>query len=58
MTVCFLRGLVQNVLVARIRQLTREQWYRREKGYRRYETNQQADRVCDYSDAMVGSTPR
>ncbi|WP_350616231.1 inovirus-type Gp2 protein [Pseudomonas sp. HY7a-MNA-CIBAN-0227] len=42
-----------NVLVARIRQLTREQWYRRQKGDRRYEANQQADRVCDYSDAMV-----
>ncbi|MFJ3120425.1 inovirus-type Gp2 protein [Pseudomonas protegens] len=42
-----------NVLVDRIRQLTREQWYRRHKGDRRYEASQQADRVCEYSDAMV-----
>jgi hypothetical protein len=42
-----------NVLVIRIRQLTREQWYRREKGDRRYLARQQADRVCEYSDAMI-----
>lgn len=42
-----------NVLVERIRQLTGEQRYRRQKGDRRYLAQQQADRVCDYSDAMV-----
>lgn len=42
-----------NLLVAKIRQLTREQRYRRQKGDRRYLARQQADRVCDYSDAMM-----
>lgn len=42
-----------NVLVARIRQLTRELWYRRMKGDRRDQARQQEDRVCDYSDAVV-----
>ncbi|EMB0807618.1 inovirus-type Gp2 protein [Pseudomonas aeruginosa] len=42
-----------NVLVARIRQLTREQWYRRKKGDRRYQAKQQDELVCDYSDAVV-----
>ena len=42
-----------NVLAARIRQLTRELWYRRKKGDRRRQARQQEDRVCDYSDAVV-----
>lgn len=42
-----------NVLVERIRQLTGKQWYRRQKGDRRYLAQQQADRVCEYSDAMI-----
>lgn len=42
-----------NVLVARIRQLTLELWYRRKKGDRRRQARQQEDRVCDYSDAVV-----
>ncbi|UZM16335.1 inovirus Gp2 family protein [Pseudomonas kielensis] len=42
-----------NVLVERIRQLTGEQRYRRHKGDRRYLAQQQADRVCDYSDALM-----
>lgn len=42
-----------NVVVARIRQLTRELWYRRKKGDRRRQARQQEDRVCDYSDAVV-----
>ena len=42
-----------NVLVERIRQLTGEQRYRRQKGDRRYLAQQQADRVCEYSDAMI-----
>ncbi|WP_339100583.1 inovirus-type Gp2 protein [Pseudomonas atacamensis] len=42
-----------NVLVARIRQLTRELWYRRKKGDRRRQARQQEARVCDYSDAVV-----
>lgn len=47
-----------NVLVERIRQLTGEHWYRRQKGDRRYEANQQAGRVCDYSDAMLARYSR
>lgn len=42
-----------NFLVARIRQLAREPWCRRKKDDRRYLARQQADRVCDYSDAIV-----
>lgn len=41
-----------NVLVARIRQLTREQWYRRGPGDRRELARQQEIRVCDYADAL------
>ena len=41
-----------NVLVARIRQLTRELWYRRKKDDRRLQARQQEGRVCDYSDAL------
>ncbi|MCY1365971.1 hypothetical protein D9M69_528460 [compost metagenome] len=41
-----------NVLVARIRQLTREQWYRRKRGDRRHQAEQQEIRVCDYFDAL------
>ena len=47
-----------NVLVERIRQLTGKQWYRRQKGDRRYEASQQADRVCDYADAMLARYSR
>ncbi|MHC8402933.1 YagK/YfjJ domain-containing protein [Pseudomonas sp. MDT1-17] len=47
-----------NVLVERIRQLTGELWYRREKGYRRGLASQQAGRVCDYSDAMLARYSR
>ncbi|MDT4854423.1 hypothetical protein FQZ97_887250 [compost metagenome] len=42
-----------DVLVARIRQLTRAPWYRRKKDDRRYQARQQELRVCDYSDAVV-----
>lgn len=42
-----------NVLVARIRQLTRERWYRRKRADRRYQAREQECVVCDYSDAMV-----
>lgn len=42
-----------NVLVARIRQLTRQQWYRRRPGDRRLQAQKQELRVCDYSDAVV-----
>ena len=41
-----------NVLVARIRQLTREQWYRRRKHDLRNQAKQQESRVCDYFDAV------
>lgn len=41
-----------NVLVARIRQLTREQWYRRGPGDRRELARQQEIRVCNYADAL------
>lgn len=47
-----------NVLVERIRQLTGEQRYRRQEGDRRYLAQQQADRVCDYSDAMINRYSR
>lgn len=47
-----------NVLVERIRQLTRKQWYRRPKGDRRDLASQQAGRVCDYSDAMLACYSR
>ena len=42
-----------SVLVARIRQLTRQQWYRRRPGDRRLQAQKQEFRVCDYSDAVV-----
>lgn len=41
-----------NVLVARIRQLTRELWYRRKRGDRRHQAEQQEIRVCNYFDAV------
>lgn len=41
-----------NVLTARIRRLTREQWYRRKRGDRRHQAEQQEIRVCDYFDAV------
>lgn len=41
-----------NVLTARIRQLTRELWYRRMRGDRRHLAEQQASRVCEYADAI------
>ncbi|BAW21176.1 MULTISPECIES: hypothetical protein [Pseudomonas] len=41
-----------NVLTARIRQLTRELWYRRKRGDRRNEARKQEIRVCDYAEAL------
>ncbi len=41
-----------NVLTARIRQLTRELWYRRKSGDRRGEARKQEIRVCNYFDAV------
>lgn len=41
-----------NVLTARIRQLTREQWYRRRDKDRRDLARQQEIRVCEYLDAV------
>lgn len=42
-----------NLLVDRVRQLTREQWYRRKKDDRRYQTKKQEGRVADYTDAVL-----
>jgi hypothetical protein len=42
-----------NLLVVQIRQLTREQWYRRKKDDRRYQSRKQEDRVTDYTDAVL-----
>ncbi|AZE63384.1 MULTISPECIES: YagK/YfjJ domain-containing protein [Pseudomonas fluorescens group] len=42
-----------NVLVARIRQLTSERWYRRQKGDRCDQARRQEDQICVYSDAVV-----
>jgi hypothetical protein len=42
-----------NLLVVKIRQLTREQWYRRKKDDRRYQTKKQEGRVTDYTDAVL-----
>jgi len=42
-----------NLLVAKIRQLTREQRYRRRKDDRRYQSRKQEDRVTDYTDAVL-----
>ena len=52
-TACLDHHRSMNVLVARIRQLTRTPWYRRKKGDRRYQTRQQELLICDYSDAVV-----
>ncbi|TBU73284.1 inovirus-type Gp2 protein [Phytopseudomonas daroniae] len=41
-----------NVLVARIRQLTCELWYRRKRGDRRDQAEEQEIRVCDYVEAL------
>ncbi len=41
-----------NVLVARIRQVTRERWYQRKRGDRRGQARRQEIRVCDYGDAL------
>jgi hypothetical protein len=41
-----------NVLVARISQLTGELWYRRKRGDRRLQAEQQEIRVCRYFDAV------
>ncbi len=41
-----------NVLVARIRQLTRERWYRRKTDDHRYQARKQEIQVCDYADAL------
>lgn len=42
-----------NLLVVQIRQLTREQRYRRRKDDRRYQSRMQEDRVTDYTDAVL-----
>ncbi len=42
-----------NLLVVKIRQLTREQRYRRRKDDRRYQTRKQEGRVTDYTDAVL-----
>ena len=47
-----------NVLVARTRQLTRELWYRRQKGDRRRQARHQEGRICDYSDTVVNRYSR
>ena len=47
-----------NVLVARIRQLTSEKWYRRMKDDRRYQARQQEREITDYADAVVGRYAR
>lgn len=41
-----------NVLVARIRQLTRERWYLRRKHDLRHQAKEQEIQVCDYADAL------
>ncbi len=41
-----------NVLVARIRQLTRERWYLRRKHDLRRQAKEQEIKVCDYADAL------
>ncbi|MFJ9994126.1 hypothetical protein ACIQSO_25700 [Pseudomonas putida] len=41
-----------NVLVARIRQLTREAWYLRRKHDLRHQAKEQGIQVCDYADAL------
>ncbi|WLG27810.1 YagK/YfjJ domain-containing protein [Pseudomonas lurida] len=42
-----------NLLVVRIRQLTREQWYRRKRSDRRYQAGDQESRVTEYSDSVL-----
>ncbi|MCZ7019236.1 hypothetical protein, partial [Salmonella enterica] len=42
-----------NVLVARIRQLTRERWYLRRKDDLRHQAKKQAGSVTDYVDAVL-----
>lgn len=47
-----------NVLTARIRQLTREQWYRRGSGDRRHQAEQQGMEITDYVDAVMSRYSR
>lgn len=42
-----------NLLVVRIRQLTREQWYRRKRSDRRYQARDQESRVTEYTDSVL-----
>lgn len=42
-----------NVLTARIRQLTREKWYRRKRGDRRHQAEQQEGEITAYTDAVM-----
>ncbi|MBN2990629.1 inovirus-type Gp2 protein [Pseudomonas cedrina subsp. fulgida] len=42
-----------NLLVVRIRQLTREQWYRRKRSDRRYQAGDQESRVTEYTDSVL-----
>ncbi|AZE62727.1 MULTISPECIES: YagK/YfjJ domain-containing protein [Pseudomonas fluorescens group] len=42
-----------NLLVVKIRQLTREKWYRRKKDDRRYQARKQERRVTEYADAVL-----
>ncbi|WP_460133886.1 YagK/YfjJ domain-containing protein [Pseudomonas sp. S1_E04] len=42
-----------NVLVVQIRQLIREQWYRRKKSDRRYQARDQESRVSEYTDSVL-----
>ncbi|WP_298184355.1 inovirus-type Gp2 protein [uncultured Pseudomonas sp.] len=41
-----------NVLVARIRQLTRQRWYQRRPGDRRFEARKQEREIVEYTDAV------
>ncbi|MBW1245588.1 inovirus-type Gp2 protein [Pseudomonas tolaasii] len=42
-----------NLLVVRIRELTREQWYRRQSSDRRYQARNQESRVTEYTDSVL-----
>jgi hypothetical protein len=42
-----------NLLVVQIRQLTREQWYRRKRSDRRYQARDQESRVTEYTDSVL-----
>lgn len=42
-----------NLLVVHIRQLTREQWYRRKKSDRRYQARDQESRITEYTDSVL-----